>query len=96
MSVEAQNRNRHLWLMVLCCLIPLAALGAIFLLGVPASSALVFALILLCPLGHLLLMGPAGHKHGAAHSPEDLAPEMHPRLPAGSPAEGGQDAEPSS
>lgn len=86
--MEALNRNRHLWLMVLCCLIPLAALGAIFLLGVPASNALVFALILLCPLSHLLLMGRAGHEHGGMHGPEVLASsEAHPHRPAGLPEE---------
>lgn len=94
--MEAQNRNQHLWLMVLCCLIPLAALGAIFLLGVPVSNALVFALILLCPLSHLLLMGPAGHEHGTTRSAESLAAaEMHPQWLAGSLPEGEQDAEPS-
>ncbi len=93
--MKVLDRNRHL-LMVLCCLIPLAALGAIFLLRVPASSALVFALILLCPLSHLLLMGPAGHEHGAMPGPQNLASsETQPRQPAGSPTQRGQDVEPS-
>jgi len=88
--MEALKRNRYLGLMVLCCLIPLAALGAIFLLGVPVSNALGFALILLCPLSHLLLMGRGGHEHGAIQSsPGFTAPEMHPHsLPAATPAPG--------
>ncbi|HIQ04245.1 MAG TPA: hypothetical protein EYH31_00955 [Anaerolineae bacterium] len=69
--MRAQGHNHHLWLMLICCLIPIAALGAIFLLNVPVSSALLFALILLCPLAHLLLMGRFGHAHGTAHNAEN-------------------------
>ena len=56
--------NRHLWFMLLCCLIPIAALGAIFLFGVPTSNVLIFGMILLCPLLHILMMGLGGHAHG--------------------------------
>jgi hypothetical protein len=56
--------NRHVWIMLLCCLIPIAALGAIFLLGIPTNSALFFGLVLLCPLFHLLMMGYGGRAHG--------------------------------
>jgi len=58
--------NRHMWIMLLCCLIPLIGLGAIFGLGIPASNVLLFGMILLCPLSHLLLMGLGGRKHGEA------------------------------
>lgn len=67
--------NRHLWLMLLCCLIPIAALGAIFLLGIPVSSALFIGILLLCPLLHFLMMGTGGHAHGEETSP-DMSPTM--------------------
>jgi Protein of unknown function (DUF2933) len=58
--------SRHMLIMVLCCLIPLAALSAIFIFKVPVSQTLTFGLILLCPLGHLLMMGMMGG-HGHEH-----------------------------
>jgi len=82
--VSARGHRHHLWLMLACCLIPIAALGAIFLFNVPVSSALLFALILLCPLSHLLLMGRLGHSHGAAQDAGDAASDAPVSLPGAS------------
>lgn len=63
--------NHPLWLMLFCCLIPVAAIGAIFFFNIAVSAALFGGLLLLCPLLHvLMMMGMRGHSHGAEHSPD--------------------------
>lgn len=54
-------KSKHAVLMLVCCLIPVIAFGAIFALNIPASSILMFGLVLLCPLSHLLMMKYMGH-----------------------------------
>ncbi len=87
MEHETQNHKRHLWIMVLCCLIPLVAFGAIWLFKVPLSSALTIALFLLCPLSHMVmmrLMGRKEHDHAPEHTADTLVPEGHVHLEAAS------------
>lgn len=63
--------NHPLWLMLLCCLIPIAAIGAIFFFNIAVSTALLVGLLLLCPLLRVLMMlGMGGHTHAAAHAPD--------------------------
>lgn len=60
-------RNKHtLWLLI-CCLIPLAALGAVYLFHASARSLLFYGLVFLCPALHFVLMRGAmgGHAHPA-------------------------------
>ena len=74
--------KKHMLLVLLCCLAPVFALGAIFLFNVPVSQVLYFGLILLCPLSHIIFMKYMGHNEGhaphvradkpACHSPESL------------------------
>ena len=48
--------KRHLVVMVLCCLIPIAAVAAVFLFKIPVSAPVLAVLFLLCPLSHIGLM----------------------------------------
>jgi len=56
-------KKSHLFIMLLCCLISVTALAAIFLFNVPVNSVLLFGLILLCPISHLFMMKFMGHDH---------------------------------
>jgi len=62
-SERARLSRRHLLIMLVCCLLPVAAIGAVWALDIPLSSVLVFGLLLLCPLGHLLMMRGGHHHH---------------------------------
>lgn len=51
------NMNpKHTLIMLVCCLIPVTAFAAFFVFNVPLNTVLLFALVLLCPLSHLLVM----------------------------------------
>ena len=57
--------SKHFLIMIACCLIPAAALTAIFIFKIPPNNALTIGLVLLCPLSHVLMMKymMPGHKH---------------------------------
>jgi len=59
--------KKHILIMLACCLVPLVALGAIFLFKIPVGTAALAGLALLCPLSHLLMMKFMDHEHEEAH-----------------------------
>ena len=68
--------KRHIWVMLLCCLLPVIGLGAIFLFKIPANAILYFGLILLCPIAHFFMMGQMGHNHSEEQHNEHIHAEV--------------------
>ncbi len=56
-------KTKHLLIMIACCAIPLVAFTLITVFNMAASSVLTIGLVLLCPLGHVLMMLFMGHGH---------------------------------
>jgi len=59
--------KKHILIMVVCCLLPIVGLGAIYLFKIPANTMVWGALILLCPLSHLFMMKYMMQEHDAEH-----------------------------
>ena len=76
--------GKHTLIMLLCCLIPLAAFFLVSAFNIPLSSLGTVALVLLCPLMHILMMrGMAGHSHDSQGQPSchTLEPKIESREP---------------
>ncbi len=59
--------KKHALIMAACCLIPLAGFALVALFDIPLNTIFYFGMILICPLGHLLMMKYMGHDHGSQH-----------------------------
>jgi len=69
--------RKHALLMILCCLIPLAAFAAISILRVPVNTVIFVAIALACPAMHLLMMrGMANHGGEHAHHQVEAPKEL--------------------
>lgn len=62
--------KKQMLLMLVCCLVPIVGALALFVFNVPLNKVLLFALVLFCPLSHILMMFMPGHAHTAPSSQE--------------------------
>lgn len=69
-------KKSHMLIMILCCLIPLVGLAAIYIFKLPVNTVIFAALILLCPLSHILMMKFMVHDHNPG-SPKAGTPSCH-------------------
>jgi DUF2933 family protein len=76
---NSHDMNKHMLIMLACCLIPIALIVAVSVFGFSLGSLtplLPYALALMCPLMMIFMMRGMGHEHGADHAhhhPEALA-----------------------
>jgi uncharacterized membrane protein len=77
-------KKSHMLLMLLCCLIPVIGLTAVYFFKVPLSNVLLYGMLLLCPLSHILMMKFMGHDHSSA---EQHSQHQHPSIPVTTPTQ---------
>jgi len=77
-------KKSHMLLMLLCCLIPVIGLTAVYFFKVPLSSVLLYGMLLLCPLSHILMMKFMAHDHSSA---EQHPQHQHPSGPLTAPTQ---------
>ena len=70
-SLISKIKQNHFLSMVICCAAPLIAILALSSLGVLGSWGY-YGLLLLCPLGHLLMMRSMHTGHSAAKAKPEI------------------------
>lgn len=68
-KVSRWLKGNHGLLMVICCVAPMALVAAVLLFNIPVGTVGFFAIMLACPLMHILMMRGMGHgdQHAGSH-----------------------------
>jgi hypothetical protein len=66
----------HITLMIVCSLMALVAVAAIYIFKLPVRNVAFGLVILICPLSHLLMMKFMGHDHDGERHHEDYPNEI--------------------
>ncbi len=67
-------KRSHALLMLLCCLVPVAAFVAVTFLHLPVNTVILVGMVILCPLSHFLMMGRMRQDPCVGSRPGDLRP----------------------
>ena len=60
-------KSKHVLIMLACCLVPVVALVLVTVFKVPLNAIVYGALILVCPLSHILMMKFMMQDHDKSH-----------------------------
>jgi len=69
-------KKRHIWIMLLCCLLPIFGLAAVYLFKLTVNTVVYFGVILLCPLAHFFMMGQMRRNHDGGHNNQHVHMEV--------------------
>jgi hypothetical protein len=70
------KNTKHMWLMLACCLIPLAS-GSHLPFKIPVSTVLIIGMALFSPLSPILMMAFMKHDHGET---QPTGPHIHNQI----------------
>ena len=75
-SILAKIKQNHALMMIVCCGIPLVGIMALSSLGILGSWGY-YALILICPLGHIFMMRGMHSAHADSKMPVETNEMEH-------------------
>jgi len=69
-------KKSHILIMILCCLIPIAGLAAVYIFKLPLNNVVYGAMVLICPIAMFFMMKSMLQDHNSG-SPKAGSPSCH-------------------